>query len=237
MGEFPEKSVHSMTRDDHKLDNPVWYSLAETHKDFAIQYDEVKCYHPDHCPFGGFVNIEKTSVAVGEYSKLINDFYVVGNKPIFENDLKLRKELVCAQMILETAIDIEISEDIKTLQAKDHDKLFNLVNLIQPGYFRTKTDLLGNYYGIYQNGHLIAVTGERMKMNFYTEVSAVVTHPEHLRKGYAKQLIAYATRKIFDENKIPYLHVADTNAGAIKLYEGLGFRIRRKISFWNLVAV
>lgn len=72
-------------------------------------------------------------------------------------------------------------------------------------------------------------------MNQYTEVSAVVTHPEHTGKGYAKQLTAYTSNKIFSENKIPYLHVADTNIGAIKLYEKLGYEVRRKISFWNFV--
>jgi predicted GNAT family acetyltransferase len=74
-----------------------------------------------------------------------------------------------------------------------------------------------------------------MKMNSYTEVSTVVTHPEHTNKGYAKQLITYTSNKIFRDNKIPYLHVANNNAHAIKLYEKLGFQTRRKISFWNLV--
>jgi predicted GNAT family acetyltransferase len=73
-----------------------------------------------------------------------------------------------------------------------------------------------------------------MKMNDFTEVSAVVTHPFYTGKGFAKQLVAHTANAIFDENKIPYLHVAETNFGAIGLYEKLGFRTRRKISFWNL---
>jgi predicted GNAT family acetyltransferase len=80
----------------------------------------------------------------------------------------------------------------------------------------------------------VAVAGERMKMNDFTEVSAVVTHPSYAGKGFAKQLIAHAANKIFDENKIPYLHVAETNFGAIRLYDNLGFKTRRKISFWHL---
>ncbi|MCL6220358.1 GNAT family N-acetyltransferase [Zunongwangia pacifica] len=74
-----------------------------------------------------------------------------------------------------------------------------------------------------------------MKMNKYTEVSAVDTHPEYTGKGYAKQLIKHTTDEIFKENKIPYLHVAESNTGAIKLYKKLGFSTRRKISFWNLI--
>ena len=30
-----------------RLDNPVWYSLSETHKDISINYYNAKFYHPD----------------------------------------------------------------------------------------------------------------------------------------------------------------------------------------------
>ena len=48
-----------------------------------------------------------------------------------------------------------------------------------------------------------------------------------------KQKIA---SKIFDENKTAYLHVAETNFDAIMLYEKLGFKTRRSMSFWDLEA-
>ena len=82
---------------------------------------------------------------------------------------------------------------------------------------------------------MVAVTGERMQMDAYTELSAIITHPDFTGKGYAKQLIKFASDKIFNEQKIPYLHVANTNIGAIKLYEKLGFQTRKEISFWNFV--
>ena len=80
----------------------------------------------------------------------------------------------------------------------------------------------------------MALAGERMKMNGYTELSAVVTHPDHTGKGFASQLIKHATDKIFDNNQIPYLHVSERNTRAIKVYEKLGFTTRSKISFWRL---
>ena len=93
--------------------------------------------------------------------------------------------------------------------------------------------LLGDYFGIFKHEKLVAVTGERMKMNAFTEVSAVVTHPIQTGKGYAKQLIAHTVNKIHRENKTPYLHVADTNTEAIQLYLKLCFATRRKISVWH----
>lgn len=220
----------------NKLDNPTWHSLSETHKDFAVEYEGIKFYHPDYCPFGGFINSDKTATGIEAYASLTNSFFVVGNKPNNTYTFQLNNELVCNQMVLNKQIDVEIMEDIVALQTEIHKAdLFNLVNLVQPGYFKNKTSDLGNYYGIYKEDKLVAVTGERMKMNAYTELSAIVTHPDFTGKGYAKQLIKFASYKIFNEQKIPYLHVAHNNIGAIKLYEKLGFQTRKEISFWNFI--
>lgn len=221
--------------EEKKLDNPVWHSLNEEHNKLSTKYGHIRFYRPEYCPFGGFIDQDMTTKGISQYSLLTDDFYVVGNRPVFSNRVKLKKELVCNQMLLNEPFDIAISEiitDLKTINQKTD--LFNLVNLVQPGYFKSKTSDLGNYYGIYKDHELVAVTGERMKMNEYTEVSAVVTHPEHTGKGYAKQLIKHTTGKIFKENKTPYLHVAESNIAAIRLYEKLGFSTRRKMSFWNL---
>jgi len=219
-----------------KLDNPVYNSLVETHQALALDCNGMKFYQPDYCPFGGFVDLSNTSNGIEKYVKLTDNFFVVGNKPNFNNKVKLKKELVCNQMILYKPYPFEITEQIIELHTATHKTdLLKLVNLVQPGYFKSKTSEMGSYYGIYKNDQLVAVTGERMKMNGFTEVSAVVTHPQHTRKGYAKQLVNFTCNKIFKEGKIPYLHVTETNITAIKLYEKMGFRTRRKISFWNFI--
>jgi len=221
--------------DEKKLDNPVWHSLGETHLSISIVYDHARFYHPDYCPFGAFNGKGNLSNATEQYAKRCSNFFMVGEPPTFSSSLTLKNELVCNQMIIYKSLELPIQEEILELRQEQTDKLFQLVNLVQPGYFRLRTSLLGSYYGIFKENELIAVTGERMKMNEFTEVSAVVTHPNHTGKGYAKQLVAHTVNHIFAQGKIPYLHVAETNIGAIKLYEGLGFATRRKISFWNLV--
>ncbi|TDE43165.1 GNAT family N-acetyltransferase [Flavobacterium rhamnosiphilum] len=222
------------TQDDKKLDNPVWFSLSETHQSFAVDYDSVKFYHPDYCLFGGFEKGNAIVKPIDEYSAKVDNFFIVGEKPELSNLLKLNKEVICLQMIVYDAIDITINDPIVKLTDEHIDALYELVNLVQPGYFKRKTALLGNYYGIFKNDELVAVTGERMQMNDFVEVSAVVTHPNHTGKGYAKQLVIHTVNEIFNQNKTPYLHVIEDNSGAIQLYEKLGFTIRRKISFWNI---
>lgn len=221
-------------QDDKKLDNPVWFSLSETHQSFSVDYGSVKFYHPDYCPFGGFEKGNTIAKFIDEYSAMVDNFFIVGEKPELSNLLKLNKELVCLQMIVYNPIDITINEQIIKLTDEYIDALYELVNLVQPGYFKKKTALLGNYYGIFKNDELVAVTGERMQMNDFIEVSAVVTHPNHTGKGYAKQLLTHAVNEVFNQNKTPFLHVIEDNIGAIQLYDKLGFEIRRKISFWSI---
>ncbi len=223
------------TLDENKLDNPVWYSLSENHQEFAIEYGDTKFYHPDFGPFGGFTALENTAIATKEYSSLIDNFFVVGEKPEIASNLKISKELVCLQMVINKKIQLPIDVEIVKLTADHNEILCDLVNLVQPGYFKNKTIFLGDYYGIFKDNQLIAITGERMKMNTFTEVSAIITHPDHTGKGYAKQLITHVVNAIFDQGKIPFLHVAETNLGAIALYEKLGFTTRRKMSFWNII--
>jgi predicted GNAT family acetyltransferase len=72
-------------------------------------------------------------------------------------------------------------------------------------------------------------------MNGFTEVSAVVTLARHTARGYAKQLVAFTPNEILHQGKIPFLHVHESDVGAIQLYQLLGFKTRTKVSFWNLV--
>jgi GNAT superfamily N-acetyltransferase len=223
-----------MIKNDAKLDNPVWYSLVESHRAFSLNYNFLKCYHPDYCPFGGFEAYHDISKALVDYAEKTPSFFIVGEKPTLPNELEIKKELICLQMTINDKINLPITEEIIALNNNHTADLFDLVNLVQPGYFKIKTASLGDYFGIYKDRELVAVAGERMKMNHYTEVSAIITHPLHTGQGYAKQLITHTVNNIFNQNKIPYLHVVQNNINAISLYENLGFVTRRKISFWHI---
>src|SRR5215510_5730670 len=101
-----------MSIDDKKLDNPVWHSLSETHRRLAIDYSNIKFYHPEYCPFGGFTSAENMSGSIDDYASGCNNFFVVGEKPVFSNSIKLKNELVCLQMVVNSRIDLQIREDI-----------------------------------------------------------------------------------------------------------------------------
>lgn len=219
----------------HPLDHPVWTALSEIHQDFCIKFGGSKFYNPEYCPFGDNKS-GASSLDVAEYGNICSDFFLFQRHPEIAEGFVLKNQLVCLQMIVDQPIEARISTEIKTLQSEgDKEQLFELVNLVQPGYFRRKTSDLGTYYGIFDEDRLVAASGERMKMNNFTEVSAIVNHPDYLGRGYATQLIAHTCKKIYAEGKIPFLHVAESNTRAIALYEKLGFVTRARISLWHVV--
>lgn len=221
-------------QNEYKLDNPVWHSLSESHQAFAIDYGAIKFDHPDHCPFGGYEKSEHISTAIDDYAMMADPFFIVGEKPALSEKMHIEKELVCLQMLIHDRIGADLEEDSSFLTTQYNEALFELVDLVQPGYFKSKTRMLGDYFGIFKNDELVAVAGERMKMNDFVEVSAIVTRPGFTGKGFAKQLTAQTVNNIIDQGKIPYLHVLENNNIAIGLYEKLGFSTRRKISFWKI---
>ena len=222
--------MHLMT--NFKLDNPVWYSLLETHQNLAIDYGTTKFYHPAFCPFGGYESMANVAQHCSLYAKETENFFIVGDKPILPDFLEIKKDVLCLQMVMPHKIEVTTEDEIILLDASNREEIFRLVTTVLPGYFREKTSSLGNYFGIFREGKLVAVSGERMQMDDYIEISAVATHPNYTGQGLAFQLVAHTANKIIEQNKQPFLHTADNNDTAIRLYEKLGFTTRRKISFW-----
>jgi ribosomal protein S18 acetylase RimI-like enzyme len=219
---------------EEKLKNPVWHSLNETHKKFAVEFDGVQFYKPEILTFGAFVDTTKTEKALNEFIKTADTFFLVSENedPIIDaSKVILEKKINGCQMILDTLIDVKITEKIILLTEDYLDEIYKLIWLVMPGFYQKKSFELGHYYGIFKNDKLVSITGQRMQTASFIEVSAVVTHPDFTKRGFAKQLVAHTTKEILKENKLPILH---TNKGnpAIFLYEKLGYKITRDMNWW-----
>lgn len=124
--------------------------------------------------------------------------------------------------------------DVVALGDSDGDEMLALAILTEPGPFFRRTHQLGGFIGVRQNGKLVAMAGERLKLDGFTEISGVCTHPDWRGKGYAGGLMGIVARRILERGETPFLHVYAANNSAIALYETLGFRRRIALTFTAL---
>jgi ribosomal protein S18 acetylase RimI-like enzyme len=224
---------------DVLLDNPVWNALTTEQQVFARGTETFKRYQPGVLSFAACKNPETANPALldswleeGEY------FFMVGQLPKIPDNWTVVNTLPCAQMVL-----TELNTDLKNpdlpmrkLGEKDAEEMFNLINSLQPGYYFKNTRELGTYFGVHDNGKLVAMGGERMRPAGFTELSAVCTHPDYTGRGYAQRIIAALCNEHTQAGITSFLHVALANTRAIRLYEHLGFKQRRTIDFTKLRA-
>ena len=158
---------------------------------------------------------------------------IIGNlEPRIPAHLEIKNLITCYQMMNETLIEENYTDEIVFLNENYQSELYEIITTFYSGFFRKKTAVLGNYYGIFRDQKLVAVTGERFNTNNFTEVSAVVTNTDYTGLGLAKQLVTFVNNRIIKNAKTPFLHVDVKNTGAIKLYEKLGFKVRTEIKVW-----
>ncbi len=223
-----------MNHFEQALKNPVFFALNETHKKFKLSFNGVDFYDPEICPFGAFIDASKTEEALNSYAKISESFFLVSENdtPTFDTrHVILDRKIEGCQMVLDNLITIEITESIVPLTEENIDEIYDLVWLVMPGYYRKRTFEMGDYYGIFKNGKLVSITGQRMQTDDFIELSAVVTHPDYTGRGLAKQLVYYVTKEILKANKKAILHTTKGNA-AINLYEKLGYKLTRDMNWW-----
>ena len=119
----------------------------------------------------------------------------------------------------------------RPLTGADVPAMLDLVAATTPGPFLARTIELGRYHGAFESGRLVAMAGERLHLDGFTEISAVCTHPDARGRGLAATLTRTIAVGIIGREETPFLHVARGNDTARRVYERLGFRERRIVQF------
>lgn len=214
--------------DDPRLDNPVYASLTGPHSRFAIRSGRALRYDGDVAPFMTLLT-HSTSADWIDALELIppgTGAAVLNNGATLPASLTVVQVFELVQMVGE---DVQAARDPRasTLCSSDVPEMLELVQATEPGPFLQRTIELGRYIGIREGGALIAMAGERMRFEGWTEISAVCTAPSRRGEGLATSLVSTLVADIRERSENPFLHVLKTNANAIRLYEELGFSIRR----------
>jgi len=106
-----------------------------------------------------------------------------------------------------------------------------LATLTKPGPFRRGTLRLGGFIGVRREGRLIAMAGERMKLDGFTELSGVCTHPDFRGQGLAGRLSRLVVSHILARGEQAFLHAYAEHAATVAFYESLGFRVRARMTY------
>jgi GNAT superfamily N-acetyltransferase len=220
---------------EHLLNNPVFHALQS--KDAHLGYGEenVKYFDEQVSPFVGFRdNYDNGFTELYNRLSAERKILYATRKLISEpKGWQLAHEIKGLQFVFEGSdIPTNTSLQLIPLQSKHVDEMIALARRTKPGPFDKRTIEFGQYYGIFNNDHLVAMAGQRLHVYNYTEISAVCTHPDHLGKGYAAALIQNQLSIICSNGQTPFLHVRDDNERAITLYERLGFTKNGVMNFY-----
>lgn len=217
------------------LDHVVWAALAGPQAHLSVRIGDRLRFHPDVAPFGALrPPATGTADDLAAYLTLAPSVAIVaeeGAMPFGAADASLRANV--DQMVLMSPERLAgvPPVDARPLSADDIPDILALVQATKPGPFGTRTIEMGRYLGVRVDGRLVAMTGERMKVPGFTEVSAVCVDPSCRGRGYAASLMTAIATGILARGETPFLHVISENATAIALYERLGFRLRRRFGF------
>jgi ribosomal protein S18 acetylase RimI-like enzyme len=214
----------------HPLDNVVWQALTTRQAHLSEGDAEARRFTPEISRLGAV--LEPNETGYGSLAELMSPGDLVNMA--FNEPFQPRRgfEMVFSgpmlQMVYTGSNGVGVGADaadpeIVELGAKDAADMLELTELTKPGPFTKRTHELGTYLGMREQGKLIAMAGERLKVPGFTEVSAVCTRPEHTGKGYARLLMMEVMRRIFDRGEAPFLHVRESNVRAIGIYERMGF--------------
>jgi ribosomal protein S18 acetylase RimI-like enzyme len=221
----------------HILDNPIWNALITGNKDLAYGNEQAKYLKREVGFFAGLkTNRESDLTALRALMpiKCLVVFFTPEALAIPAGwRLNLKKEII--QMVYQQPhAPVDEENEIIALQEKDIPAMLALTTLTKPGPFLSRTIEFGHYEGTFKKNSLIAMAGQRLQPDPYTEISAVCTHPEHTGQGYAAKLVRNQIRRITAASRIPFLHVNSDNIAARQLYEKLGFGIRKQMLVYVL---
>lgn len=215
------------------LDNAAWSSLTGPHASFAIGDDIARRYPEDVAPFVAVRSWDDARVwdALIELVGPGAEIGVSGADPLFPEGWEVLGHGAGVQLVETDALQTRPDEEAVILGAADVPEMLALVERNQPGPFRPRTYELGRYIGIRRGGRLVAMAGERLHPEGWTEISAVATDAEHRRQGLASRLVLDVAHHIRARGDRALLHAAETNVNAIAGYEKLGFVLRRRSTF------
>lgn len=208
------------------LDNIMWNCLSGPHAHLAVGEGAVRRYAPGFSPIIGCEDPERPDFeTLAKYCEPGDSFYTdiwSGPAPAgwrIDRDARMWKMIWDAP-----AVEEDAAPDAIPLRGEHASQAVELVKLTNPGPFGIRTPELGEYFGYFDGGRLIAMAGERLRAGNLHEISGICTHPDFQGRGLARKLSLKLVYRQMKRGETTFLHVISHNAAARGLYEKMGFR-------------
>lgn len=217
----------------HPLDRPVWSALTSRQSGLARGGARALRFDPDYALFAAAADASpESTTALGALNVSPNGMGLVeaGDMPLPAGAV-VRAQAACVQMVAAALTPGGRDVAFEALGEADAADMLALATLTVPGPFFGKTHRLGDFIGVRVDGRLVAMAGERMRPDGFTEVSGVCTHPDFRGRGYAGALMRVVTQRILERGEQAFLHAYASHAATIALYEALGFRVRTTVTY------
>ena len=218
----------------HPLDNPVWHALRGPHARFAVRRGLALHYQRDVAAFSAF-----DASSAQAYADLAVDLPAGAEARLVRREvdplpagwIDVSQIRLLQMMVARDDIDTIDGPDVVSLGTAQAGAAAVLVDLTKPGPFGPRTLEMGRYIGVFEAGELLAMSGERMHLPGYIEMSAICTHPQARGRRLAEYLMRRLMHAAFARGERPFLHVLPDNDAAIALYRRLGFEVRAEMQY------
>jgi len=218
----------------HPLDNPVWHALRGPHARFAVGRGLALHYQREVAAFSAFDDSSAQAYAdlaldlpAGTEARLVRREV----DPLPDGWVEVSRIPLLQMMAGQGDVDPIDGPAVVSLGAAHVAAATALVDLTKPGPFGPRTLEMGRFIGVFENGELLAMAGERMHLPGYIEMSAICTHPQARGRRLAEYLMRRLMHAAFARGERPFLHVLPDNDAAIALYRRLGFEVRAEMQY------
>ena len=213
------------------LGNIVWHSLTGEQSRFASGPAHARRYARGLPALAGFADPANPDFAAllphVEPREPFYCCYWCGPPP---EGWAIEADTTCDQYVWNAPMPAaDAAPEAVRLEQRHMPQMVALAALTKPGPFGPRNAELGEYYGLFDGGRLVAMAGERMQAGRLREVSAVCTHPDYQGRGYARRLTDKIGRLQMARGQVPFLHAMHANERARKLYARMGFRHHREV--------
>ncbi|MEV4349307.1 GNAT family N-acetyltransferase [Actinoplanes sp. NPDC049596] len=215
-----------MARNDTLLDNVIWHSLLGPLGRLGEVHGRAGRFLPEVLPLWALDDPTDPDSwnALAKISEVGQALALGARSVAPPPDWTRLNEARVAQMV-DAGVEGMADPQVEVLGSRDLPAMVELLHLSPPGGpFEKRTHEMGSYLGLRDGGRLVAMAGERFRVDGWTEISSVTTHPGFRRRGLATRLVQTLVESIHARGELAFLHTS--NEHARRLYEQMGFTVR-----------